>query len=117
MITIRLEQLRFNAYHGIHEEEKILGNTYIVDCLLTFPEFEKVIQSIDETINYVKVYDIIKKRMAIPTSLLETVIMEIGIEIENHFPQLKSIQLSIKKLHPPIEGMEGTVGVNWEKLF
>ncbi|MEO9210198.1 MAG: dihydroneopterin aldolase [Ginsengibacter sp.] len=117
MITIRLEQLRFNAYHGIHEEEKILGNTYIVDCLLTFPEFEKVIQSIDETINYVKVYDIIKKRMAIPTSLLETVIMEIGIEIENHFPQLKSIQLSIKKLHPPIKGMEGTVGVNWEKLF
>ena len=117
MITICLEQLRFNAFHGVHAEEKILGNTYLVDCLLTFPEFEKVIHSIDDTINYVKVYDIIKKRMAIPTPLLETVIMEIGLVIEDQFPQLKSIHLSIKKLHPPIEGMEGTVGVNWEKLF
>ncbi len=117
MITIRLEQLTFNAFHGVHEEEKILGNKYVVDCLLTFPEFEKVIESIDETINYIKVYEIIQSKMAIPTALLETVLMRIGLEIEEEFPQLKSIHLSIKKMHPPIMGMEGTVGVSWEKLF
>lgn len=117
MITVHLRQLLFNAFHGVHEEEKILGNEYVVDCSVEFHEDAEVIEHINDTVNYVAIYEIIKKRMDISTPLLETVIMEIGNEIHNQFEQLISITVSIKKLHPPIEGIQGAVGVTWHKHF
>lgn len=117
MITVHLDHLLFNAFHGIHEEEKILGNEYVVDCKMAFDEGVEVIGHIYETINYESVYEIIQKRMNIPTPLLETVVMEIGREIHAEYSELKSIDISIKKLYPPIEGMQGASGVSWHKQF
>ena len=117
MITVQLHQLLFTAYHGVHEEEKVLGNEYIVDCAVEFYEKTPVIYEINETVNYAAIYDIIKNRMAIPTRLLETVVMEIGNEIILHYPDLKSIDITVKKSHPLIEGLRGSVGVSWHKKF
>lgn len=117
MISIHLDKLHFNSFHGVHEEEKILGNEYIVDCLINFHEREEVIVHIDDTINYVAVYEIIKNHMAIPTNLLETVAMKIGYDIHEKFPDVKCISVSITKLHPPIEAIQGSVGVKWHKEF
>ncbi len=117
MITVQLHNLLFNAFHGIHQEEKILGNEYIVDAALEFHERNEVIEHIDETINYATVYNIIKNRMLIPTPLLETVVMKTGNEIHQKFPDLKSISISIKKMNPPIEGMRGFAQVRWHKEF
>ena len=117
MLTIYLDKIRFNAFHGIHEEERILGNEYLVDCLVEFHEKEELIVHIDDTINYVAVYDIIRKRMMIPTHLLETVAMQIGYEIYESFPDVKCISVSITKLNPPIEAIQGSVGVKWHREF
>lgn len=117
MITIHLRHLLFTAFHGIHDEEKILGNEYIVDCSVQLHEKVDVITHINETVNYVIIYDIIKHKMGIPTPLLETVVMETGNEILAHYPEVKSIKISIQKMHPPIEGIQGAAGVTWEKQF
>ena len=117
MITVQLHNLLFNAFHGIHQEEKVLGNQYIVDATLEFHEMDETIEHIDETINYAAVYDIIKSKMSIPTPLLETVVMKTGNEIYQKFPGIKSISISIKKMNPPIEGMQGYAEVCWHKQF
>ncbi|MDP4285417.1 MAG: dihydroneopterin aldolase [Bacteroidota bacterium] len=117
MITIHLHNLMFNGFHGIHDEEKLLGNDYIVDASLEFHETADVITHINETINYASVYQFIKKHMSIPTPLLETIVMKIGNELHTEYPFLKSIHISVKKLHPPIEGIQGAAGVTWEKQF
>lgn len=117
MVTVQLRNLLFNAFHGIHEEEKILGNEYEVNASVEFHERNEVIKHINETVNYAVIYNIIKKRMGIPTPLLETIVMETGNEIHKAFPDLKSIFLSIKKMHPPIEGMQGSAEVSWHKEF
>ncbi len=117
MITVHLDNLLFTGFHGVHEEERILGNEYLVNASLEFHENAEVITHIGETINYVAVYNSIKKRMSIPTPLLETIVMEIGNEIHELYPELKSINISIRKMHPPIEGIHGTAGVNWQKQF
>ena len=117
MITVQLHQLLFTACHGVHEEERVLGNEYMVDCSIQFYESRDVITHIDDTINYALIYEMIKKRMAIPTPLLETVAMEIGNDIIRSYKDLKVIDVSIRKLHPPIEGIRGSVGVSWQKKF
>jgi dihydroneopterin aldolase len=117
MITVHLHNLHFNSFHGIHEEEKILGNEYLIDASVKFHEEREVITSIQDTINYEDIYNIIKERMSVPTPLLETIVMEIGNEIHIEFPQVRSINISLKKMYPPIEGIQGAAGVNWQREF
>lgn len=117
MIKVQLHNLLFRAFHGIYEEERILGNEYCVNVILEFYEKTEVIQHIDDTVDYSKVYDIIKSRMMIATPLLETVVMQTGNDIHREFPDLKTISVSIKKLNLPIEGMQGLAEVSWHKEF
>lgn len=117
MIKVQLHNLQFNSFHGIHEEEKILGNDYVVNVSVEFSEKTEVINSIHETINYAEIYKIIKLGMDTPTPLLETVIMEVGKKIHHKFPELHSANISIEKMHPPIEGMQGSAIVTWQKEF
>ncbi len=117
MIKVQLHNLQFNSFHGIHEEEKILGNDYVVNIAVEFHENAEVINSIHETVNYAEIYKIIKLRMGIPTPLLETVIMEVGKSIHQKFPELRLINISIEKMHPPIEGIQGSAIVSWQKEF
>jgi len=117
MITVHLHNLHFNSFHGIHEEEKVLGNDYLIEASVEFHEEKQVITSIHDTINYEDIYNIIKERMSEPSPLLETVVMDIGNEIHNEFPQVRSINISLKKMHPPIEGIQGAASVNWQRQF
>lgn len=117
MVRINLHNLSFRGFHGIHEEEKVLGNDYSVDASVEFHERDEVIEHIDETIDYATIYFLIKNRMSVATPLLETIVMKAGIDIHEKFPGIKSITISIKKLHPPIEGMEGFAEVCWHKEF
>jgi hypothetical protein len=41
----------------------------------------------------------------------------IGNDIHHQFPDLKSITISIKKMNPPVEGMQGFAEVCWHKEF
>lgn len=117
MISVHLHNLQFKGFHGIHEEEKILGNQYVIDASVEFHEEPKVIHSIHKTVDYEEMYNIIRERMAVPTPLLETVIMEIGNEFYKEFPGIRAINISIKKMSPPIEGLIGEAGVSWRKEF
>jgi len=117
MITVYLRDLHFHSFHGIYEEEKIIGNEYIVNASVEFQEEQKVINLIDDTISYADIYNIIRERMNVATPLLETVVMEIGNEIHQEFPDVKNINISLQKMSPPIEGMQGSAGITWQSRF
>ncbi len=117
MITIHLYNLKFYSYHGVQEEEKLLGNEYEVNAEVQFHEEHEIINSLSQTINYVEIFEIIKERMLIPSKLLETVVMDIGNTIHEKYDYVRRINISLKKTHPPIEGIEGSVGVSWHKEF
>ncbi len=117
MITIHLQNLKFYSFHGVLEEEKLSGNDFEVNADIQFHEGETVIHSLSQTINYVDLFEIIKERMQTPSQLLETVVMDIGKKISEKYNSVRSINISLKKMHPPIEGINGSVGVTWHKKF
>ena len=41
MLTIQLNNLIFHAYHGLYEEEKIIGNDFEVNLEVKFHEQKK----------------------------------------------------------------------------
>jgi dihydroneopterin aldolase len=101
----------------VHDEEKILGNDYEVNAEIHFNEEQAEIHSLSQTINYADVFTIIKTRMQTPSPLLETVVMDIGKQIHLEYNYVRSINISLKKIHPPINDMMGSVAVTWYKVF
>ncbi|MDD6836772.1 MAG: dihydroneopterin aldolase [bacterium] len=102
---ITLQAMKFYAYHGVLEQERRVGNTFVVDLTLTAP-LEKVVQSdqLEDTINYAEVYELTKQEMNIPSQLLEHVAGRICRALRHHFPQIEQIEIRVSKLNPPFGG-------------
>lgn len=116
MFTIHLNKLAFFAYHGLHEEEAMTGNDYEIDVSIEFNSTANII-SIHHTINYVSVYDVIRKQMIKRVALLETLAQHITEEIYLLDKRISKIDIRINKMHPPIKNFIGNVGVSYFKVF
>ena len=114
-IRISLNKLLFVGYHGLYPEEKKLGNNYSVEIDIDFTPKEGVIDQLDQTIDYVHVYAIVKKWMEIPTPLLETLVGKIADDILSSQALANKVFVKITKLHLPISSFEGNVSVKIEK--
>jgi dihydroneopterin aldolase len=100
--TIYLENLRFHAFHGVVEQERIVGNDYIINVSVQYP-LEAACDSddVNDTLNYASLADVIKEEMSIPSNLLEHVAQRIGKSIFIHFPLTECATIDIKKVAPP----------------
>ena len=116
MFTIHLHNLRFFSFHGVHDEEQVLGNDFEISVDVSFSA-AALITKLHETINYVKVYDVIRQRMDTPTALLETVAQDLADLIYGIDKRITSVSIHIKKVHPPIANFTGSVGVTYKKEF
>ncbi|MGF7231409.1 dihydroneopterin aldolase [Arachidicoccus sp.] len=112
MLKIELHNLWFHAHHGLYEEEKVLGGNFNIDITLLYLP-DGIPTMISDTIDYSAVYALVKKRMAQPEPLLETLVMNICNEILDKFPLAEEINVSIKKTSPPIIGFTGNVSVSY----
>jgi 7,8-dihydroneopterin aldolase/epimerase/oxygenase len=116
MYTITLNNLTFFAYHGVHPEENIVGGNFEVSIEVDFFS-KKEIAALEDTLNYVSIYDIVKKRFAITEKLLEVLAQDIPTLIYEMDNRIKRINISIQKLNAPIANFEGSVGIRFTKEF
>jgi dihydroneopterin aldolase len=114
-MRISLNKLLFVGYHGLYPEEKKLGNNYSVEIDIDFNPKQSIIDQLDQTIDYVHVYAIVKKWMEIPTPLLETLLGKIADDILSSQALANKVFVKITKLHLPIPSFEGNVSVKIEK--
>ncbi|MGQ0828495.1 MAG: dihydroneopterin aldolase [Bacteroidota bacterium] len=105
MNKILVEGIKLYAYHGCLEEEAKIGADYIVDVALEtdFSEAAKT-DDLNKTIDYVTVYEIVKKQMAIRSKLIEHVGQRIINELKKELSGLKKIKVKVTKLNPPMNG-------------
>lgn len=106
--TIEINSLRIHAFHGVMEQEKRVGNIFEVSASLQagISSEAYINDSLEGTVNYALVIDIIKQEMGIPSKLLENVAYRIKTAISNHFPQIKHGKIKIAKLQPPIPNID-----------
>jgi dihydroneopterin aldolase len=117
MVTIKLNQLRFFAHHGLYEEERQVSNEFIVELEVSFESSVAVITKMNETINYIKLYELVKKYVLQTSDLIETLAMKITDDIHQLYPQVKRISISITKKYPPVINFSGNIAVNYQKEF
>src|SRR5215467_6345263 len=117
VITINLKQLRFFAHHGLYEEERKVSNEFIVDLEVGLAAPSSVVTKMSETINYIKLYELVKTHMLQTTDLLETLATKITEDIHQSYSQVKKVSIDITKKYPPMINFSGNVAVNYEKEF
>ena len=111
-MEIRLEDCHFFGFHGMHEEEKKVGNTFIVNLQVHFDPPSDPIQHINDTIDYVQLYQIVENRMQQTTPLLETIVQEIVSEVLLRCKMVQEVTVSITKQQLPIPRFEGSATVS-----
>jgi dihydroneopterin aldolase len=114
MLSILLNKIIFFGYHGIYEEEKLLGNEFELDIIVKHSPKQLPVKHLPDTIDYIAVYELVKNRMAIPTPLLETLATDIAKQVLEQFALAEAVSISIHKLHPPVAQFRGSVGVHFE---
>ncbi len=123
MARISLENVRFRAHHGLYEEERLIGNDFILDVWIDADIKEATvvtehdIDKVDKTVNYEIVYEICRFEMAKPQKLLETVVEEMIYRLKQHFTNMEMIQLKLQKLNPPLGGQVGAAVISEVKRF
>lgn len=116
MIAVHLKELKFHAHHGLYAGEDKTGGPFEVNLSVYYEPEGKII-SLDQTINYVALFEIVRQRMMQKSSLIETVAQDICDTIKARFPVINEIKLDIDKCSPPIENFQGKTGITLHKTF
>lgn len=100
---IQLRDVRIHAYHGVMPQERKVGADFIVNLRVGYPiERAMDTDSVDDTLSYADLLDIVKREMEQPSNLVEHVAGRIVRTIERTFPRAESIDLEILKENPPM---------------
>ncbi|GHT43367.1 7,8-dihydroneopterin aldolase [Bacteroidia bacterium] len=105
MSYLELKEMKFFACHGVTEQERTVGNTYIVDLKIFF-NFARATQSDDlnDTVNYAAVYALVEQVMATPSNLIEHVAARILHEVHINFKNIARTEVRVAKQNPPLGG-------------
>ena len=94
-----------------------MSNEFIVDLEVGFESPVPVIKKMNETINYIRLYELVKRYMLQTNDLIESLAMKISDDIHQLYPQVKKISISITKKYPPVINFSGNVAVSYEKEY
>ncbi|MBK9190607.1 MAG: dihydroneopterin aldolase [Crocinitomicaceae bacterium] len=103
------------AYHGCMEEEARLGGKFIVDVVVT-TDFMKAAQTDElvDTIDYVRMREIVVEEMGIRSKLIEHVGYRILNRYRQEFKNMIKARIKVRKLNPPIKGAVKEVAITIE---
>lgn len=98
-----VKNIRLHAFHGVMPQERITGNDYLVsvsaDCPLAAAAES---DSVDDTLNYAHIYNIVKEEMVLQSNLVEHVAGRIGRRVLAEFPLADNVRVEVVKLNPPM---------------
>ncbi len=117
MDKICLQQMEFYAYHGVFQEEAKLGQKFLVDVTL-HTDLRRAGHSdeLSDTLNYVQIYEIVKKTAQLERyNLVETVAETIANRLLDQFAEVAKVNVKVTKVMPPIEGILAGAAVEIER--
>lgn len=115
--TISLRHLKFFSAIGVFEQERRVGNEFIVNLTVRLDAAFFVPEDLSTTVSYADLYETVASTMGKEWLLLESAAKEIADNISVKNGEILEIKVEITKTKPPISGMtgEGSVEYHWSK--
>jgi 7,8-dihydroneopterin aldolase/epimerase/oxygenase len=107
--------MEFYAYHGCFKEEQLIGTWFVVDLFLTTDTTSaEQTDNLHETVNYLEVYQVVKREMEVNSKLLEHVGRRILKAVHDQFPSVEKARIKVRKMNPPLGGKMDFVSLTLE---
>ena len=108
---IRMEGMKYYAFHGVLPQENLVGTNYYIDLRLK-TDFSRAAETdeLEGTVNYADIHSAIKEEMKITSQLLEHVCQRIARRLFQDFPTIETIDISLYKENPPMGACAQRVG-------
>ena len=115
MGLITVEGIRVFAYHGHLPEEAILGGHFIVNVWVTADtsEVEKT-DDLNDTVDYVKIIEIVKQKMAIRANMIEVPAKRI-VDAILPLHKVQKVKVEVEKIQPPIDATFDKISVTTKR--
>lgn len=107
MYVIRMKNCAFFARHGVHDEEERLGQRFYVDAVLTVDPARKLEEdAIDGTVDYGVAFTVIEKIITGERRfLIEALALDVAKALTARFPQIKTVEITVRKPNAPVPGV------------
>ncbi|CAI9097560.1 OLC1v1034020C5 [Oldenlandia corymbosa var. corymbosa] len=108
-----LRGLKFHGYHGVKQEERKLGQKFLVDVDAWMDlRPPGISDNMTDTISYTAIYAIVKEVVeGTPQNLLESVAHLIATKTLAKFPQISAVRVQVGKPHVAVLGPVDYLGV------
>jgi dihydroneopterin aldolase len=109
--VIRLRGIELYAYHGVMEEERVLGQRFVIDVDIFLKKPVNMQDSLAETVNYAEVYQVVRHCVVDQRyQLIETLAEKIALEITNGFC-CSGVRVEVHKPNAPVHGILKDISV------
>lgn len=117
MDRIELKGMQFYGHHGLFQEEKKLGQKFVIDVTLHAAlQVAGKSDDMDNAIDYGKVYEEVRNIVTgPPRNLIESVGEHIATSLLHKFSKVQKIEVSVKKPEAPIPGILDYAAVHLER--
>lgn len=109
---IRMEGMKFYAFHGVLPQENTVGAYFYMDLKLK-TDFSHASETdeLEGTVSYADIHTAVKAEMESPSKLLEHVCQRIALRIFKDFPTIESIDINLSKENPPMGACANKIGI------
>lgn len=100
-----INNMRFHAFHGVMSNEGLVGGEYSVSFKIGY-DFSEACSTddISKAVDYGHIYELVKEEMKKPSRLIEHLAQRIQDRIVAEYPVILTMDISVTKYRPPIEG-------------
>lgn len=110
-MQILLKDIQLFGFHGVTPLENRCGTLFSVDMVITLKN-NMPITVLEETVDYMRVYHILKTEFKKTTMLLEVLADTVLLQVLKRFsPQIDEAEITIFKINAAVEGFQGRLGV------
>jgi|TARA_B110000438_G_scaffold302072_1_gene358670 7,8-dihydroneopterin aldolase/epimerase/oxygenase len=114
MGVITIEGIKVYAYHGHLPEEAILGGHFIVNvCVTADTSLVEESDDLTDTVDYVKIINIVKQKMANRSNMIERPARAIVNAILT-LHKVQKVKVEVEKKLPPIDAFFDKISVTCE---
>lgn len=108
---IHLKGMEFYAYHGVMEEERVLGQRFIIDVDIFPDTWVDEQERLKDTVNYAQVFNVVQNCVLNERyQLIESLAENIASRILGEF-DCKSVRVEVHKPNAPVPGIVKDISV------
>ncbi|CAI0401444.1 unnamed protein product [Linum tenue] len=108
-----LRGLKFHGFHGVKQEERSLGQKFLIDVDAWMDlRAAGISDQLTDTISYTDIYRIVKEVVeGPPQNLLEFVAQKIATKTLTNYPRISAVRVKVGKPHVAVHGPLDYLGV------